>query len=137
MSDLLDIARAARERSYSPYSGFAVGAAIRLTDGTTVSAANVENASYGLSICAERSAVFKLIAERGTPSGDHGMVEIAIAGDPGTPAYPCGACRQVISEFASHIKVILEGGDDAIEMTMDELFPHPFELDNKATTGGD
>ncbi len=94
--DLVHSARTAAEQSYSPYSGFRVGAALRCADGSIFYGTNVENRSYGLTICAERSAVFAAIA-----AGRHDFECIAIySPDSPHPLPPCGACRQVLSEFA-------------------------------------
>ncbi|MEO6913915.1 MAG: cytidine deaminase, partial [Candidatus Baltobacteraceae bacterium] len=91
---LLEAAKAAREYAYAPYSNFCVGAAVELADGAIVSGCNVENASFGLSICAERVALCTAVAQ-----GHTRIVAIAIAGPPGTRTSPCGACRQFIAEF--------------------------------------
>ncbi len=99
-ADLVKRALDARARSYSPYSGFAVGAALRLDDGSVVTGTNVENASYGLTVCAERVAVFTAVA-----SGRTGFAALAVATDRG--ASMCGACRQVVREFAEDLPVLL------------------------------
>jgi cytidine deaminase len=96
-SELLEAARRATRFAYAPYSKFHVGAAVLATDGRIFSAANVENASYGLTICAERAAVFKAVSEGATQ-----LVAAAVSVDPSTspePFPPCGACRQVLAEF--------------------------------------
>lgn len=133
---LLETANEARKNSYCPYSGFAVGAALLATDGTVYTGVNVENASYGATNCAERTAVFKAVAD-GRRKGD--LVAIAIAGGPKdgspVPCQPCGICRQVLSEFAdaSTFTVLwvteITDGDMAFEKhTLSELLPGAFEL---------
>lgn len=94
--DLLSAALAVRERAWAPYSGFRVGAALLAEDGRVFVGANVENASYGLSICAERSALVSAIAAGATPGGFRGLV---VVGDTRSPIAPCGACRQVMLEL--------------------------------------
>ena len=100
---LLQEARTVSENAYAPYSHFKVGAALMMSDGSVVLGCNVENASYGMTICAERSAVCAMV-----PTGRLDPVAIAIAGGkPGTPCPPCGACRQVIAEFAPNAEIIV------------------------------
>lgn len=94
-SELMREAERARRRSYSPYSRFPVGAALLLGDGTVVHGTNIENASYGLSVCAERNAVWKAVGE-----GRRDLVAIAVTAREGHGAPPCGSCRQVLHEFA-------------------------------------
>jgi cytidine deaminase len=122
---LLAAARAARAGAYAPYSGFAVGAALLTEDGTVVTGANVENASYGLSMCAERVAVFAAVA-----AGHRSFRAIAVAGPGAAPVTPCGACRQVLREFplGTGLTVLAAGeaGDDVLELPLGELLPHGF-----------
>ncbi len=99
---LLDAARAARLRAHAPFSRFLVGAALEMADGTIVTGCNVESASYGLTMCAERVAVFRTVAE-----GRARMVRVAVVADTATPTPPCGACRQVLWEFGGDMEVIL------------------------------
>ena len=115
--ELRAAARAARRTAYAPYSRFGVGAALRCSDGAIVSACNVENASYGLTICAERAAVFAAVA-----SGHASFEAIAICGPDGSNTPPCGACRQVLAEFASSLRVLF--GER--ETTLDALLPERF-----------
>lgn len=117
---LLALARKAMERSYSPYSNYPVGAALLCADGRVFQGCNIENASFGLTNCAERTAMFKAISE-----GADEFVTIAIAAK-GSAPWPCGACRQVLNEFAPDIRVIVtwEGGEG--EMLLKELLPHGF-----------
>lgn len=124
---LLELARRAARRAYCPYSGFHVGAAVMASDGRIFSGANVENASYGLTICAERSAIFTAAS-----SGAHRLRAVAVTcpdADQGAPpAYrmPCGACRQVIAEFAAPGLVVVVGG--VKEFRLEELLPEAFVL---------
>ena len=117
---LADAAREACDGSYSPYSGFAVGAALLTKSGKVYTGCNIENASFGLTNCAERTAMFKAISE-----GAEEFVAIAIAAE-GSAPWPCGACRQVLNEFAPGIRVLVtwDGGSD--EMSLNELLPHGF-----------
>ena len=117
---LLALAREAMQRSYSPYSGYAVGAALLCADGRIFQGCNIENASFGLTNCAERTAMFKAISE-----GAEEFSAIAIAAKSSAP-WPCGACRQVLNEFAPGIRVLVtwDGGTD--EMNLNELLPHGF-----------
>lgn len=122
MDDLMRRAFEAADRSYSPYSRFRVGAALLCEDGSVVTAANVENRSYGLAICAERSALVSAIAQ-----GKRAFKALAIAcPDAGYAVSPCGACRQFISEFVgADFPIRFSGGaGDAVDSTMGELFPH-------------
>jgi cytidine deaminase len=118
---LVAAARAAREPAYAPYSQFAVGAALLCADGTVVSACNVENASYGLSMCAERSAVFTAVA-----GGRRSFVAIAVAGPPAAVTSPCGACRQVLAEFSPGMRVLYTVPDGVASSTLDALLPERF-----------
>lgn len=120
--ELLEMARKAREYAYTPYSNYKVGAALRTRDGKVFTGCNIENASFGLTNCAERTAVFKAISV-----GEDQFDAIAIAADATAP-WPCGACRQVLSEFAPHMKVLLtwDGGQKTDQSTLDQLLPHSF-----------
>lgn len=121
---LIDAAAAARTKAYAPYSNFYVGAALLLPDGKIITGCNVENASYGLAICAERNAICAAVAQ------DHQKFEaIAIAATP--LASPCGACRQFIVEFGKDIEVICFDPDNRAQMkrwTSAELIPDSFEF---------
>jgi cytidine deaminase len=123
--DLVNMACKARLESYSPYSKFRVGAALLATDGRIFLGANVENASFGLSNCAERTAVFSAVA-----AGAREFEAIAICADNSEPTAPCGACRQVLVEFGLDIIVIIagqEGIDGAVRRTtVRELVPDAF-----------
>ena len=101
-SELIRAARKARQRARATYSGFKVGAALESADGTVITGCNIENATYGLTICAERVAMFKAISE-----GHRRFRKIAIVADTVEPTPPCGACRQVLWEFGGDLEVIL------------------------------
>ena len=118
-SELISAARDARRHAYAPYSQFAVGAALLTRSGKIFVGCNVENVSLGLTICAERAAIGCAIA-----SGQSDFVAIAVVTDSASPALPCGACRQVLSEFSPTMKIIaatLSG--DVQEFSLQELLP--------------
>jgi homotetrameric cytidine deaminase len=128
-NDLVAAALAARARAYAPYSRFAVGAALELADGRVVTGVNVENASFGLTVCAERNAVGAAVLA-GLRPGD--LRRLAVAADADAPVSPCGACRQVLGEFASaDTPVLLHNVRDGstVEHTMAELLPFAFGRD--------
>jgi cytidine deaminase len=115
-------ARAAAKKSYSPYSKFPVGAAILTGSGKLYTGTNVENASYGLCNCAERTAIFTAVA-----AGERVVQTVAVYTPTATPTSPCGACRQVINEFGPDALVIgICDSADRIETTLDRLLPHAF-----------
>jgi cytidine deaminase len=126
--DLVELARQAREAAYAPYSGFRVGAAVLARDGRVFSGCNVENASYGLCNCAERTALFSAIAA-GVPAG--ALDRIAVIGDTAEPISPCGACRQVMLELGGEaMKVVLANLNGACKATTaGELLPGGFRFD--------
>ena len=132
---LLDIARAARLHAYAPYSRFLVGAAVRGNSGTVYAGVNVENRSYGLTNCAERVAVGSAVA-----AGERTLTAIAVIGDTPTPITPCGACRQVLAEFAAPDTPVLLANlaGQTHHTTLGELLPLGFELPGAgdAATGG-
>jgi len=117
------LARRARRKAYAPYSKFRVGAALRAGSGKVFTGCNVENASYGLTICAERNAVFQAVA-----AGERKFTAIAIAGNSKIPLRPCGACLQVLAEFAPNIRIVLANGGTREELTLRDLLPHRFQL---------
>lgn len=120
---LIRAAREARSRSYSPYSGFAVGAALLCDDGTVVQGTNIENAAYSPSICAERAAVAAAVT-----SGRRRFVALAIVGHATLLVPPCGVCRQTLSEFAPDLEIVLASEGDAVrELSLSELLPLHFE----------
>ena len=123
---LVEAACAVRLNSHSPYSGFRVGAALQGRSGSIYRATNVENASIGLSICAERAAICQAVA-----AGEKEFTAIAICADGAEPTLPCGACRQVLLEFAPDLTVLVagEGGvrGSVRRFSLRELIPHAFE----------
>ena len=122
MKELIAAAHSVRENAYAPYSKFKVGAAVLTKSGKIYTGCNVENASYGLCNCAERTAIFKAVSE-----GEKDLVTIAVIADTPSPVAPCGACRQVMIEFGIQ-KVImcnLHGAQSII--ALEELLPYSFE----------
>lgn len=122
---LLQAARDAMQHAYAPYSRFRVGAALLTSNGQIVSGCNVENASYGLSNCAERTAIFAAIANSG-PQLD--IQAITVVNDQGVPCSPCGACRQVIFEFGPSATVVFQDAEGWKERPITELLPEGFRL---------
>ena len=121
---LIDAARRARENAYAPYSEYRVGAAIATEDGSIFSGCNVENASFGATICAERGAIARMVA-----SGGSSPIACVIVTSGSNPASPCGICRQVLAEFAKDMPIVLVGdGDVRDSTTLAELLPRRFEL---------
>ena len=111
------------DRAYVPYSHFPVGAALECSDGTVFTGCNIENAAYGLTICAERTAIFKAISE-----GHRDFKRIVIAGKSEDYCVPCGSCRQVMQEFAPQMEVIcLNGKGEAKHFVLKELLPYGFD----------
>jgi cytidine deaminase len=121
--ELVAAAKSARENSYAPFSDFRVGAAIEMEDGEIISGCNVESASYGLTVCAERVAIWKAISE-----GKHKIKHIAVVADTEDLTPPCGVCRQIIWEFGGNVPVILanlNGKRETVEMK--DLLPRAFD----------
>ena len=120
---LVDHARRAREHAVADYSHFKVGAALETADGTIITGCNVENATYGLTVCAERVAMFKALSE-----GHRSFTRVAVVADTGDPTPPCGACRQILWEFGGDLEVVLA---NLTEITgrhrLKDLLPLPFD----------
>jgi len=124
LAELVERARAVRELAYAPYSRFLVGAALRAGNGQVFVGCNVENASYGATICAERSAILAMVA-----AGQRVIGSIAVFTDADTLAMPCGMCRQVISEFQRDARLVVANAGQQRELAFAEIFPEPFVLD--------
>ncbi len=124
---LIDLAIAAKENSYSPYSKFRVGAAIKLADGNYIQGSNIENASFGATNCAERSAIFAAYSQ-GYKKQD--IVSLAVTSDMENPVPPCCICRQVMVELLTHeCPVYMIGKDQVVETDIDRLVPYQFTED--------
>jgi cytidine deaminase len=120
---LVDAARRAREHAVATFSHFKVGAALETADGIVITGCNVENATYGLTICAERVAVFKALSE-----GHRRFTRIAIVADTDAPTPPCGACRQILWEFGGDLEIILANlSREAGRHQLAQLLPLPFD----------
>ena len=116
-------ARAARERAVADYSRFRVGAALETADGQIVTGCNIENATYGLTVCAERVAMFKALSE-----GHRAFRRIAVVADTTTPTPPCGACRQILWEFGGDLEVLLANlSEETGRHRLKDLLPLPFD----------
>ena len=123
---LITAATQARENAHAAYSNFRVGAALRAISGRIFGGCNVENATYGLTVCAERVAILKAISE-----GERGFDAIAVVADTDALTAPCGACRQLIWEFCGDVPVILANLKGKVEsIPMRDLFPKPFDAGN-------
>jgi len=126
LESLMDYARQAALRAYAPYSKFRVGAAIKLTSGEIVTGANVENVSYGLTLCAERSALVRAVAQFGP---EIRIAAVAVANLNKAPSPPCGACRQVLAEFIlPDAPVLFPAADGQRTMLFTELLPAAFDM---------
>ena len=125
---LLQAAQMASAKAYAPFSNFYVGAALLTLDGRIFTGCNVENSSYGLTNCAERTAIFTAVAE-GAVSVQHDLVAVAVVNRDGVPCSPCGACRQVIYEFGPDAVIIYRKKDGSLgEAKANELLPEGFRL---------
>jgi cytidine deaminase len=121
--ELITAARDVRENAYAPFSKFRVGAAIEMEDGSIIAGCNVESASYGLTVCAERVAIWKAISEK-----KHKIIQIAVVADTEELTPPCGVCRQIIWEFGGDIPVTLANLNGKTEtVQMRELLPRAFD----------
>lgn len=119
---LLAFAREAQQRSYAPYSGFRVGAAVMAADNEIYQGCNIENAAFGASLCAERGAVATCVA-----TGRRDIVAVALVGDSEAPTVPCGCCRQFLAEFNPEMRIVMGGATDAVMvMRLDEMLPEAF-----------
>ena len=120
---LVAAARQARENAHAPYSNFRVGAALRAKSGRVYTGCNIENASYGLTVCAERVAIFKAVSE-----GERGFDAIAVVTQTAALTPPCGACRQIIWEFCGDVEIVLANLEGKVEVhRAAALFPKPFD----------
>jgi cytidine deaminase len=127
---LAEAAKAACARAYCPYSHFPVGAAVLTSAGSIAAGCNVENASFGLTVCAERNAIFRAVADGATS-----IVALVIYTPTGTPVAPCGACRQVIAELGADARIrAMCAGPDGAEYTLRELLPHGFAFPASSVT---
>ncbi len=123
--ELIEAAADVRERAHAPFSGFKVGAAVETENGDVITGCNVESASYGLTMCAERAAIFAAVAQ-----GTQRITRVAVVADSEKLTAPCGACRQVIWEFGGDVEVILsnlEGVKESVQMS--ELLPRAFDAE--------
>ncbi|MCA9561926.1 MAG: cytidine deaminase [Myxococcales bacterium] len=121
-AELLKSARLVQANAYAPYSRFNVGAALLTSDGETITGCNVECASYGSSMCAERNAIAKAVS-----MGKRDFVAVAVVTDGPSPTPPCGACRQVLAEFSPDMLVVFSNGKGTVKSTIAELLPHRFD----------
>ena len=121
LPELIQLAMAIRERAYAPYSRYRVGAAVLTDSGLIFEGVNIENAAYPSSMCAERTAIFKAVSE-----GEQGFAVLVVATDNG--GSPCGACRQVMREFAPDLRLVMVNGDGEVVLDADlqDLLPHSF-----------
>jgi cytidine deaminase len=124
--NLLRLARTAQQNAHAPYSNFRVGAAILLENGEVFTGCNVENASYGLTNCAERSAIFTAVSKLG--GANVRITAVAVVNDHDAACSPCGACRQVIAEFGPKAVIWYQGRNGIVENNMTTLLPDCFSL---------
>ena len=120
---LIEAAKKVSQEAYAPFSGFKVGAALLTASGKIFTGCNVENSSYGLTNCAERTALFKAISE-----GEKDFVELAIYSESDKIFYPCGACRQVLTEFVDDLRITIVSRSEIVTVSLKELLPHSFKL---------
>lgn len=121
--ELIQYAKQAANYAYAPYSQFYVGAALLTTEGKLYTGCNIENASYGATNCAERTAIFKAVSE-----GERSFEKIAVIAKNGSTAYPCGICLQVMSEFMPDITILLEENNCIVSYQLKDLLPKGFSL---------
>ena len=125
LAELVEAARAARGKAYAPYSRYSVGAAVRGDDGCVYLGANIENASYGLALCAERNAIAAAVM-----GGAKKIVAAAVVTSTSPPAAPCGMCRQTFAEFARELPIALVNDHERVDVTLSELLPRAFRSDS-------
>lgn len=124
-NELLEVAKKAMQKAYAPYSGFLVGAALVADNGEVYSGCNIENASFGATLCAERTAISMAVAD-----GNRNISKIAIVSSSEEYTFPCGICRQVMAEFMKpDSMIILSEGNNVKEFRLDELLPHSFSFE--------
>lgn len=121
--ELVELAKKAMENAYAPYSKFKVGAALLAENGKVYTGCNIENSSFGATNCAERTAIFKAISE-----GERNFVKMAIVSSEDIFTYPCGICRQVISELAGQIELIFEKNGEILVLSVNDVLPYQFKL---------
>lgn len=124
MEDLIKTAAGVIDKAYAPYSKFKVAAAVKTKSGKVYTGVNIENASYGLTICAERVAVFKAVSE-----GDRDIDTVVVYTDTEEPTPPCGACRQVIAEFNPDAVIVMASPRKVVTKRLSELLPNAFTLE--------
>lgn len=129
--DLLNAALTARTRAYAPYSGFAVGAAVEAGSGRIYSGCNVENASFGLTICAERIAIFNAVS-----AGETNLRRLLVVANAAGTVYPCGACRQVMQEFNLSEVILCNVAGNCRMLTLSELLPYGFDREQMEGAAG-
>ena len=125
LSHVIEAARAASSKAYAPYSNFRVGAAILTQSGAVHAGCNVENASYGLGICAERNAAARMVADA-QDAGDRKIRLVAVVSLDAAPCFPCGACRQVLHEFGCEEVLVLDDSGEHRRYPFYEMLPHAF-----------
>ncbi|CAA9413137.1 MAG: Cytidine deaminase [uncultured Rubrobacteraceae bacterium] len=125
LSHVIEAARAASSKAYAPYSNFRVGAAILTGSGAVYAGCNVENASYGLAICAERNAVARMVADA-ADADDRKIQLVAVVSPDAAPCFPCGACRQVLHEFGCEEVVVLDTSGNLERYPFHDILPHAF-----------
>lgn len=123
IEEVLALAREVQGRAHAPYSGFKVGAILETREGVTFSGCNVENASFGLTICAERNALAAAVA-----AGEKEFRRLVLVTDGEEPVPPCGACREVLAEFNPDLIIVSVAGESREEWRLEELLPRPFRL---------
>ncbi len=129
LSHIIEAARAASFKAYAPYSNFRVGAAILTGSGAVYAGCNVENASYGMAICAERNAAARMVADAAN-ADDRKIRLVAVVSADAAPCFPCGACRQVLHEFGCEEVIVLDASGEQERYPFSEILPHAFGPEN-------